>query len=58
MLLSQSFRYLIPLMAPMKEMKKIGFKVFLEKPIVHCKEFVDNSGAIELTCLPKIRPRN
>ena len=24
---------------------------------MHCKAFEDNSGAIDLACLPKIRPR-
>ena len=44
-------------MGLMKEMKTLGFEVFLEEPIVHCKAFEDNSGAIELARLPKIRPR-
>ena len=26
-------------------------------PKVHCTVFEDNSGALELACLPKIRPR-
>ena len=34
-----------------------SFKVFLEEPIVHCKAFEDNSGDIEISCLPKMRPR-
>ena len=36
-------------------MKTFGFEVFLVELIVHCKVFEDNSGCIELACLPKIR---
>ena len=43
-------------MGLIKEVKTFGFEVFSEEPIVHCKDFEDNSGAIEITCLPKIRP--
>ena len=52
----QSLIYLIPLMGLMKEMKMFGFEIFSQEPIVHCKEFEDNSGAIEFMSLPKIRP--
>ena len=38
-LLSQSLQDLIPIMVLVKEMKKIGFEVFLEEPILHCKGF-------------------
>ena len=41
-------------MGIIKEMKTFSFGVFLEEPIVHCKEFQDNYGAIELSRLPKI----
>ena len=41
-------------MGLIKEMKTFGFEVFSDKPIVHIKAFEDNSGAIEITQLPKI----
>ena len=44
-------------MGLMKEMKMFGFEIFSQEPIVHCKEFEDNSGAIESISLPKTRPR-
>ena len=56
--LSHLLIYLIPLMVLIKEIKTFGFEVFWEEPIVHCKEFEDKSGSIELTRLPRIRPCN
>ena len=44
-------------MGLIKEMKKIGFEVFLEEPVVHYEAFEGNSGAIELSNLLKRRPR-
>jgi hypothetical protein len=35
--------------------KKIGFPP--SKPGIHCKVFEDNSGAIEIAKVPKMRPR-
>ena len=43
-------------MGLIKEVKTFGFEVFSEEPIVHCKEFEDNSGAIDISRLPKICP--
>ena len=37
-------------------MKPFGFEVFLEERIVHCKDFDDKYGDIEIASLPKIRP--
>ena len=55
--LSQSMREAIPIMGLLEELqsmnvipKKVGTKV-------KCKAFEDNSGAIELARLPKMRPR-
>jgi hypothetical protein len=55
--LSQSLRETIPLMQLLEEFKEKGFPVVSTKPRVHCKAFEDNSGALELARLPKLRPR-
>ena len=55
--LSQSLRDVIPIMDLLKEMKARGFEVICTNPHVFCKTFEDNSGALELARLPKIRPR-
>jgi hypothetical protein len=38
----------------LQEMKEQGFKVICTEPYVYCKVFEDNSGALELTRLPKL----
>jgi hypothetical protein len=55
--LSHTLRSTIPLMELLKELqsKNIGFPQ--TKPGIHCKVFEDNSGAIELAKVPKMRPR-
>jgi hypothetical protein len=40
-----------------QEMKEKGFQVICTQPYVYCKVFEDNSGALELVQLPKLRPR-
>jgi hypothetical protein len=56
--LSQSLRDTIPLMQLLKEFKSKGFHTVSTVPRVHCcKAFEDNSGALELARLPKLRPR-
>ena len=40
-----------------QEMKEKGFQVICTLPSVSCKVFEDNSGALELARLPKLRPR-
>jgi len=57
MALSQSLREAIPLMQLLAEMKRTGFNIYSNVPRVHCKAFEDNSGALELARLPKLRPR-
>ena len=57
MALSMSLTKVIPLMGLLKEIKQQGFEVQIDPPSVHCKYFEDNSGALELARLPKIRPR-
>ena len=40
----------------MDELKDSGYGLISTKPIVYCKAFGDNSGALETTRLPKMRP--
>jgi hypothetical protein len=54
---SQALRDVIPAMNLIQEMKEKGFQVICTLPSVYCKVFEDNSGALELAQLPKLRPR-
>jgi hypothetical protein len=54
--LSQALRDVIPIMELLEEMRKLGHKVICNEPFVYCKVFEDNSGALELACLPKLCP--
>ena len=54
--LSQSLRDTIPLMQLLEEIKSHGHRTLSMTPKVHCKAFEDNTGAIELACLPKMHP--
>jgi hypothetical protein len=56
MALSEAFRTLIPLMDLLEEARAMGVPVECGAPVVHCKAFEDNSGALELARLPKMRP--
>jgi hypothetical protein len=47
----------IPVMNLIDEMKNKGLQVICTQPYVYCKVFKDNSGALELARLPKLRPR-
>ena len=55
--LSTSLREVIPLMGMLKEATGHGLSVKFLPPQVHCSIFEDNSGALELARLPKLRPR-
>ena len=55
--MSMALRDVIPVMNLIKEIKSKGFSVMCTKPHVYCKVFEDNSGALELARLPKLRPR-
>ena len=55
--LSTSLREVIPLMGLLKEAWEQGLHVSDLPPRIHCTVFEDNSGALELAQLPKIRPR-
>jgi Reverse transcriptase (RNA-dependent DNA polymerase) len=55
--LSQALRQTIPLMRLVKEIHE-KLELQMETiPKVHCKLFEDNSGAVELANVPKMRPR-
>jgi hypothetical protein len=47
----------IPVMDLIAEIKDRGFQVICTQPYVYCKVFEDNSGTLELACLPKLRSR-
>ncbi len=55
--MSMALRDVIPVMNLIDEIKTKGFKVICTQPYVYCKVFEDNSSALELLCLPKLRPR-
>ncbi len=55
--MSQALHDVIPVMNLLQEMRERDFKVICTKPNVYCKVFEDNSGTLELTRLPKLRPR-
>ena len=55
--MSQSLRDVIPIMELLQEMRELGHPVICTEPVVYCKVFEDNSGALELARLPKLRPR-
>ena len=55
--LSQSLRDAIPVMRLLQELKDKGFAAEYTKPKVHCKVFEDNTGALALAMVPKMRPR-
>ena len=56
--MSQALRDIIPVMNLLQEMKEQEFQVICNKPYAeYCKVFEDNSGALDLARLPKLRPR-
>jgi hypothetical protein len=56
--LSESLREVINLMALVDESRaKLQWTTTEKPPTVHCKVFEDNSGALEMGRLPKMRPR-
>ena len=54
--LSQALRKTIPLMKTVQEMKESGYDVKQTIPVVHCKLFKDNAGALCLAKAPAMRP--
>ena len=55
--ISTSLREVIPMMGMLQEAREHGLQVDYLPPKVHCTVFEDNSGALELARLPKIRLR-
>jgi hypothetical protein len=55
--MSQSLHDVIPVMNLLQEMREQDFQVICTEPHVYCKVFEDNSGALELARLPRLRPR-
>jgi hypothetical protein len=55
--LSQALRDIIPIMDLVLEIRELNFQVICSAPKIYCKAFEDNSGALELAKLPKLRPR-
>ena len=54
---SESMRDVIHLMQLIKDMQQTGLNMVKDPPKVHCKVYEDNSGALEMVRLPKMRPR-
>jgi hypothetical protein len=57
MAISEAFRSLLPMMDLLEEARSKRIPIITGPPVVHCKAFEDNSGALELARLPKMRPR-
>jgi hypothetical protein len=55
--ISEAFRVLLPMMDLLEEAVAQGVPVELGPPVIHCKAFEDNSGALQLARLPKMRPQ-
>ena len=53
----ESMRDVLHLMQLVKDISRTGLAVAVAPPKVHCKIFEDNSGALEMVRLPKMRPR-
>ena len=54
---SQALCDVLPIIFLIQEIKEKGFQVIATIPHVYCKAFEDNSGALKLARLPKLRPR-
>eukprot|EP00804_Cyclotella_cryptica_P006041 CCRYP_000280-RB/>CCRYP_000280-RB protein AED:0.42 eAED:0.42 QI:0/-1/0/1/-1/1/1/0/109 len=55
--MSMALCAVVPLMELIKEMRERKFDIVNTQPYVYCKVFEDNSGALELARLPRLRPR-
>jgi hypothetical protein len=47
----------MPMLEILKELKEASFAYDPAIPTVHCKAFEDNTGAMEMARLPKMRPQ-
>jgi len=54
---SEALQSVIPMMNLTQELKDCRFKLNNAPPVVHCKVFEDNAGAIELLKEQKFQPR-
>ena len=54
---SEALRNVLPLMELIQEAHDQGIDVPAPQAKMHCRLFIDNSGAVELIRLPKMRPR-
>ena len=54
---SAGLRTAIPLQHILNEMKELGFDILPPGPVIHCKAFEDNNGALAIAKVPKMRPR-
>ena len=55
--LSSALRQVIPVMDLLEEMKSKGVINDENTPTIYCKAFEDNSGALEMARMPRMRPR-
>jgi len=55
--LSAGLRTAIPLQHILNEMKERGFAIVPDGPVVHCRAFEDNNGALAIASVPRMRPR-
>ena len=57
--LSAALRTAIPIVNMIAEMAELGFPVLAKQrePTIHCRVFEDNSGALQIATVPKMRPR-
>jgi hypothetical protein len=55
--ISNALRLTIPLMNFVNEMREQHNKNLTDVPVVKCEVFEDNSGAVELFMVHKMRPR-
>jgi hypothetical protein len=55
--ISCALRTATPMMESMKELLQQGFNIRSARPQVHCRVFEDNSGALEIAKVQKMRPR-
>jgi hypothetical protein len=55
--LSTAAREILPILSLAKEAANIGVIPKTQAPILRCKIFEDNNGAVEMANVPKMRPR-
>jgi hypothetical protein len=53
----QALREVMPMLEILKELQEASFEYDTAVPMVHCKAFEDNTGAVEMARLPKMCPK-